>query len=811
MRIDKANQRFLDYQNAKVGDVNGRELLVQITNNGVVEDQTGTTLKLNWQHENGNQDSTNFNVVDIKTGKFSVYYPKEMLYKGTVDASVEINSNGQITHTMNFKIIVHADVFDGEAGTVNGVFISLADVNKKLDDREKEYKELKERQTSVENQFDAVQQELTDKDPISAPEIIAARNGEDTLKDRLDKERQSMPIFLSDYGVSPSKTASENNILLQNAIDDASLENRAIVFPWTSGNEYIELSKRFVINDPIEITGFGRNSRVRHNFPTYVSSGENTLFDLRAKGASVHDINIYGKTGFEGGVLITGDFCRAERLGVINLLHGVRQLSYDFTTGLKRETLPQGTIIDDILSDKCCFPILIEGSRDLYFNNIRGSYKLIGSRAPHLIYFSDGRNTVLEDTSEPLGENINPIGGTSNAYNGEVSYAYQFKYVRGGNLGQLNARNCRGVINIMESSDLDIFAVVSEEDQHDSTTYASLAIDGICDNINIERVKIRNSVNGKAIRIGQDVSNSTIRHPDVETYHTAYVNAIAFDIDISGTNNTVDKPKVVNSGPAPFGASVGIWAGSGNRIIDPETSGNATGVKIRYENNFLDDYDLSKMGYVQYNNSSRAVEIDNPANIKPKLTNYSKLDYDNVIAYERCDQQTGIAGTPKTTSSGHQWNIGFGTWRTTDNRIQCTTAGNNLIYVDTQTPNVHLSSGIKLFDREGLAIRANDYNDMIMIQLSPSNNTIGLNKLVSSVRTTLASADKQLQVGRRYEVEIKAYGDLIECFIDGEKVITYTLTAEESSHFGASTNHGIRSVVGNPQGQFDNIVWKKLD
>src|SRR5699024_6363252 len=162
----------------------------------------------------------------------------------------------------------------------------------------KEYKELKERQTSVENQFDAVQQELTDKDPISAPEIIAARNGEDTLKDRLDKERQSMPIFLSDYGVSPSKTASENNILLQNAIDDASLENRAIVFPWTSGNEYIELSKRFVINDPIEITGFGRNSRVRHNFPTYVSSGENTLFDLRAKGASVHDINIYGKTGF---------------------------------------------------------------------------------------------------------------------------------------------------------------------------------------------------------------------------------------------------------------------------------------------------------------------------------------------------------------------------------------------------------------------------------------------------------------------------------------------------------------------------------
>ena len=198
MRIDKANQRFLDYQNAKVGDINGRELLVQITNNGVVEDQTGTTLKLNWQHENGNQGSTNFNVVDIKTGKYSLYYPSKMLYKGTVDASVEINSNGRITNTMNFKIIVHADVFNGEAGTVDGVFISLADVNKKLDDREKEYVELKNRQTSVETQFNDIQQDITDKDVISAPEIIAARNGEENLKARLDKEYQEVSTQLAD-------------------------------------------------------------------------------------------------------------------------------------------------------------------------------------------------------------------------------------------------------------------------------------------------------------------------------------------------------------------------------------------------------------------------------------------------------------------------------------------------------------------------------------------------------------------------------------------------------------------------------------
>ena len=52
--------------------------------------------------------------------------------------------------------------------------------------------ETKERQDNVETQFNYVQQELTDKDIISAPEIIAARGGEPTLSARLDKENQEV-------------------------------------------------------------------------------------------------------------------------------------------------------------------------------------------------------------------------------------------------------------------------------------------------------------------------------------------------------------------------------------------------------------------------------------------------------------------------------------------------------------------------------------------------------------------------------------------------------------------------------------------
>ena len=267
--LNKANQRVLETQIAKAGDANGRELVVQITNNGVIEDQTGTTLKLNWQHENGKQGSTAFSVVDIKTGIFSVYYPTEMLYKGKVNASIEITSNGQITNSMNFKIIVQADVFDGEAGNVDGVFISLAEVNKKLDDREAEYEELKSRQSKVETQFDVVQQELTDKDVISAPEIIAARNSKDTLSDRLDHTDNDLHSRMINvlYPPIPMLGAkgdglTDDTLAIRNIISSAPTGS-TIEFPQVNDGYLLksDIEKYlFLIDKPLNIRGGGIKS-----------------------------------------------------------------------------------------------------------------------------------------------------------------------------------------------------------------------------------------------------------------------------------------------------------------------------------------------------------------------------------------------------------------------------------------------------------------------------------------------------------------------------------------------------------------------
>lgn len=71
--------------------------------------------------------------------------------------------------------------------------------------------ETKGRQTSVENQFNSVQQELTDKDLMSAPEIIAARNGESTLSYRLDKENQEINTQLAHIALDITTLGAKAN------------------------------------------------------------------------------------------------------------------------------------------------------------------------------------------------------------------------------------------------------------------------------------------------------------------------------------------------------------------------------------------------------------------------------------------------------------------------------------------------------------------------------------------------------------------------------------------------------------------------
>jgi len=149
IKIDKANQKYLKTQFAKQGDYNGRELVVQVTDGGVVKDQTGVSLNLAWYHETvKNQGLENFTALDINQGLFKIYYPTEMLNPGKVLGMIQVVANGQITGSFNFTIQVEKSPVDETAVVSDNSFTALQDALIRLENIEDTYDT---RLSSVEN------------------------------------------------------------------------------------------------------------------------------------------------------------------------------------------------------------------------------------------------------------------------------------------------------------------------------------------------------------------------------------------------------------------------------------------------------------------------------------------------------------------------------------------------------------------------------------------------------------------------------------------------------------------------------------
>lgn len=620
------------------------------------------------------------------------------------------------------------------------------------------------------------------------------------------------PIYLSDYGISVTKTATENNAIISQAIIDAEYGNRPIIFPWTAQGLFIEVSKRFIINAPIDIYGFGANTCIRHNFSTSVSNGSNTLFDLRASGASVHDIAIYGKTGNEGGILICADNARAERIKIVNLTHGIRVMAYDFNNAIRKA--PKNVTVDDILSDQCCFPLLVEGSIDLNFNNIRGSYKIIGSRSPHLVYFSDGRNTVLTDITIPLAENINPIGGNCLATDGSTSYAYQIKYVRGGNIRDLHARNSKGLLNILESSSFNIKDISSLDDTNVEFGYGTIDIDGICTDIVIDNVRITNDVNGKILRMGPNTSNITVKNLDASVAHTSTPSNDYYPVQLYGNSHKLINPKIINKNVNyPWFASIGVYTGNGHIIDNPQTEGDSIGVVIRGtgSGNKLVNYDMDSIKFVTGKGYSKAVEVvASDTSLHPKLSQSVASDKGRMLAYDRADKKNGSALTPTATTSGHNWIIGFGTWQIVDERLVSTVGSNANIYITLPTPNVEISAGVKVANREAILVRVIDRLNYLGIRLNQITNTLDIFKRVNGAVTDLITTAFTVQVGRRYKLKLQIYGNRLDAYVDDVHYLTHTLSVEDVTFFASAVMTGVQGN-GDAAGKFDNVEWKSLE
>ena len=115
VQIDTINTRVNADLFAKEGDANGRGMVVQITENGMIKDTTGITLRLQWSHISVVASGfTDFEVVDATKGLYKVKYPTSMLHRGRVEAFIRISDNGVLFGTRNLFITVERMVGSDE-------------------------------------------------------------------------------------------------------------------------------------------------------------------------------------------------------------------------------------------------------------------------------------------------------------------------------------------------------------------------------------------------------------------------------------------------------------------------------------------------------------------------------------------------------------------------------------------------------------------------------------------------------------------------------------------------------------------------
>ena len=116
VQIDTINTRVNADLFAKEGDANGRGMVVQITENGMIKDTTGITLRLQWSHLSVETSGfTEFEVVDATKGLYKLQYPTSMLHRGNVEAFIRITDNDRLSGTRNLLITVERMVGSDEA------------------------------------------------------------------------------------------------------------------------------------------------------------------------------------------------------------------------------------------------------------------------------------------------------------------------------------------------------------------------------------------------------------------------------------------------------------------------------------------------------------------------------------------------------------------------------------------------------------------------------------------------------------------------------------------------------------------------
>lgn len=620
--------------------------------------------------------------------------------------------------------------------------------------------------------------------------------------------RTALNAAIGEVNLTPGGTADTgaNRAALQAAVDAAGPGGRLTI---PAGTYYIRGGVN--LPNPFTIEGKGRGTKlVQVEFPA-------PIFEARDGGATVRNItggstwngDYTGHSVIEDGTYNTmkhalllswGDDSTLEDAWVEGLTVGGCFLGWDFTTSAYKPA--HRPVARRVHVEGTNFGVYFRSCRDITWDEITGSYALTIGMEPHLVY-------TAAPTAAPELDNTILHGGPCHAVDGESSYAYQFKYTTGRIEGHLRADGCAGILHVMDSTSLHINNLTSVADTWASKSMGSVDIDTGSVDVHVGTATVIMAGDGMVARLANGATDSSIGTLTGVANHTTDGVGTDFDAHIRGTRNTIGNADITNVGAQTWGASIGIWDGTGNRIVNlRKVSGAKHGVTIRTStgSEFL-DYDPANITGTtgKFNIGAGAAGLAN----RPKASPLNQIGQDRVLLFENGSQPVGSAMTLGRAITGQQWTAHVGIWRA-DGTTAYANSGvaNSLASVDLGTPNVDLSAGVKYAAGEGLLLRFVDANNYAAVRLRA--NQLEIVTRVGGSQQPLVQHAMTTTVGRRYQLRAVVFGDSLEVYVDGVSIVTHTLSATEMTAFGASTRHGLYGQ-GDGAGRYDTVLAHKID
>ena len=220
--------------------------------------------------------------------------------------------------------------------------------------------------------------------------------------------------------------------------------------------------------------------------------------------------------------------------------------------------------------------------------------------------------------------------GDCSARDGVESFAFQFKYVRGGVINNLSAYNCPGLLHFVDCEDIACANVSGTGD----STAVGYSVD--VEQTASSRSK-RISISGLTVNKATDTKVLSIAGDDIVVNDLNAVVAHASnttDTDIlvaQGSRNVINRPKLVNTGTGAH-RGIAVASGASASVLDPVL------INVDYGVQFASGSD----GYCRYDPTSIVPHSSAPAKVRA-------LDSSGVARLERIS--TTVNQTVAATST----------------------------------------------------------------------------------------------------------------------------------------------------------------